>query len=207
MALVEALNAIGVAFASDPSSAASQQSLGSHLTIASIAIQLGVIISFLCIASVFHYRCVKANIHAKAVSTPMITLYISMALILVRCIYRLVEHQGNTAVDLDNPESLRNLSPIVRFEWFFFVFESTLMLLNSALWNIWNPGRYLPGNYHVHLAEDGRTELVSDEDADDRPFLAKAAHVFTFGLFFRRKTMRYQPSRELGQYSVVNRQD
>ncbi|KAI0517893.1 putative RTA1 domain protein [Xylaria bambusicola] len=205
LALVELLNSLGVALASNPASAPSQQHLGSSLTLAAIGIQLGVIVIFIGIAGIFHYRCIKAEVHAKAVSTPLITLYVSMVFIAIRSIYRLVEHVGNTNVDLDDPESLKTLSPLLRYEWFFYVFESTLMFLNSALWNIWNPGRYLPRNYHVHLSQDGMTEVEGEEDADDRPFLAKAAHIFTFGLLFRRKRS-YQSTSELNNFSMADHQ-
>ena len=90
MALVEALNALGVAFSSNPSSSKSTQELGSHLTIAALAIQLAVIVTFVLLAGLFHRRCIKSNIHTKVVKTPLITLYVSMILILIRCIYRLV---------------------------------------------------------------------------------------------------------------------
>lgn len=204
MALVEALNALGVAFSSNVSSSHSQQEMGSHLTIAALAIQLGVIIVFVLLAAIFHRRCAKANIHAKAVSTPLITLYVSMLLILIRCIYRLVGHLGNTTVRFDDLESLMTLSPILRYEWFFYVFEATLMLINSILWNLWNPGRYLPRNYHVYLAPDGRTELEGEDKSDDRPLLAKAGSVLTFGILFRKKENR--PFEELNDYPVANRQ-
>lgn len=204
IALVEALNALGVALSSNPSSSQSQQELGSRLTIAALAIQLGVIVIFVLLAAIFHRRCTRANIHAKAVSTPLITLYISMSLVLIRCIYRLVEHLGNTTVRLDNLESLRTLSPILRYEWFFYLFEATLMLINSVLWNVWNPGRYLPRNYHVHLAQDGTTEVEEEDKSDDRPLLAKAASVLTFGVLFRKK--ENQPFEELNNYPATNRQ-
>ncbi len=123
-------------------------------------------------------------------------------MILIRCIYRLVEHLGNTTVRLDSVESLRALSPILRYEWFFYVFEAALMLINSALWNIWNPGRFLPKNRHVHLAEDGKTEVEGQDKADRRPLLAKAASVLTFGLLFRRKESRQ--FHELDRYPAAN---
>ncbi len=215
LALVEALNAVGVALASNPSSASSQQELGSRLILAAIGIQLGVIAVFAAIAAVFHRRCAGAGVRAAAVRVPLAALYASTALILARCVYRLVEHLGNTAVDLADPASLRSLSPVLRHEAYFYVFEAALMLLNSALWNVWNPGRYLPRSYHVHLAEDGRTEVrppargqgqgeeEEEEDADDRPLLAKVAHVFTFGIFFRRKRAQFRPARELNNYPVA----
>ncbi|KAI8951499.1 putative RTA1 domain protein [Xylaria longipes] len=206
LALVEVLNALGVALAANPSSASSQQELGSSLTLASIGIQLGVIAIFICIAGLFHHRCIKANVYAKAVSTPLLTLYVSTALIFTRSIYRLVEHLDNTTVDLKHPETLKTLSPLLRHEWFFYIFESTTMLINSTLWNIWNPGRYLPKNYHVHLAQDGRTEIEGEEYADSRPFLAKAANVFTFGILFRRKHPSHS-TRELNDFSMSDPRD
>ncbi|MCJ1325977.1 hypothetical protein MMC10_002640 [Thelotrema lepadinum] len=195
MALVEALNALGVAFASNPSSSQSTQELGSHLTIAALAIQLGVIVIFVFLAAILHRR---------AVSTPLITLYVSMSLILIRCIYRSVEHSGNTTVRLDDPESLKQLSPILRYEWFFYMFEATIMLLNSALWNVWNPGRYLPRDYHVYLAQDGITVLEGEDKPDGRPLLVKAASILTFGILFRKKREN-RPFEELNNYPDARR--
>ncbi|KAI0010165.1 putative RTA1 domain protein [Xylariaceae sp. FL0662B] len=202
--LVEALNALGVALSSKPSSSSRTQELGSNLTVAAIAIQLCVILIFVLLTAIFHRRCAKANLHNRAVSTPLHTLYTSMALILIRSIYRLVEHLGNTTVDLDNPQSLMNLSPILRYEWFFYVFEATLMLINSVLWNVWSPGRYLPKNYLVYLAQDGSTEIEGEDGLDSRPFLSKAGSIFTFGLFFRRET-KNRPFEELNNYQDANR--
>jgi len=186
MALVEALNAIGVALVANPTSSHSTQDLGKHLTIASLAIQLAIIIVFAVLAGIFHRRCVKANIRAKAVSTTMTTLYTSMSLIFIRCIYRLVEHMGNTTVKLKDIEALRSLTPILRYEWFFYVFEATLMFLNSVIWNVWNPGRHLPRG--IYLARDGRTETRGEKILDERSLSAKVGSVVTFGIFFRNKT-------------------
>lgn len=186
MALVEALNALGVAMAANSTS--TNQGLGNKLTLAALSLQLVVVVSFVFIAGTFHRRCVKAGIHNKTVTTTLHTLYVSMALILVRCIYRLVEHLGNTTVDVSDLDSMKNLGPIVRYEWFFYVFEATLMLVNSVLWNIWNPGRYLPRNSHNFLAEDGMTEIEGEYERDDRPLLMKAGSIATFGIFFHKKT-------------------
>jgi hypothetical protein len=204
MAVVELLNSLGVSLSSNPSSSHSQQELGSHLTIAALAMQLGAIIIFILLAITFHRRCIRGNIRVKAVSTPLTTLYVSMALIFIRCIYRLVEHLGATTVDLNDLESLRKLSPILRYEWYFYIFEATLMLINSAIWNVWNPGRYLPRNYHVYLARDGRTEIQVNYKADSRPLLLKVLSFLTFGLLFRHK-LQDRPFEELSQYPDENR--
>lgn len=59
------------------------------------------------------------------------------------------------------------------------------MLINSLIWNIWNPGRYLPRNNHVYLARDGTTEVEATKvrTTGGNTLLA----MLTFGLFFRKK--------------------
>ena len=187
LALVEALNAVGVALASNPSAAPQQQELGSQLILAAIGIQLGVIATFAGLAGFFHRRCARVGVDSGAVLVPLATLYASMTLILARCIYRLVEHLGNTEMDLKDPESLRALSPILRYEWYFYVFEATLMLVNSVLWNIWNPSRLLPRDYHVYLAPDGQTLIEGEEQVDERSFPQKIVSLVSFGFLFPKK--------------------
>ncbi|KAI1660550.1 hypothetical protein F4813DRAFT_400703 [Daldinia decipiens] len=198
MGLVEALNSLGVALSANPSSSSSTQSLGNNLTIAALIIQLCLIAVFICLAGLFHRRCSRGNVQVKSVGILLRTLYVSMALILVRCIYRLVEHTGNTNIDLDNIEALRNLSPILRYEIFFYIFEATLMVINSVLWNVWNPCRFLPKERRIYLSRDG-TEVYGEEDSDDRPLLAKTANLLTFGILFRKKKQT-RGFEELNQY-------
>lgn len=192
MIVVETLNSVGVALSANRSPDHSSQELGGQITIAALVIQLGVIIAFFVLAAIFHRRCTKANIHGRAISTPLTTLYVSMALILIRCIYRLVEHFGNTTVRVGDTKSLVALSPILRFEWYFYVFEASLMLINSLIWNIWNPGRYLPINHHIYLAPNGKTELEAKVQKAGRPLLS----FLTLGMFFREK-QEYHPFLEL----------
>ncbi|KAK2799577.1 hypothetical protein FQN50_008415 [Emmonsiellopsis sp. PD_5] len=189
IALVEALNALGVSLSANPSSSKTQQETGGYITIAALVLQLLVILIFICIAAIFHHRCTKASIVcARPVQTPLITLYISMSLIFIRCIYRLIQHTGHTTIKIKDPDSLGKLTPLLRVEWFFYVFEAALILINSVLWNLWNPGRYFPRNSRVRLARDGRTEVEGDErKEDDRPLLMKAGSVLTFGMFWRKK--------------------
>ncbi|KAI8172005.1 hypothetical protein K4K51_011598 [Colletotrichum sp. SAR 10_75] len=184
MAIVELLNALGVALSSNPSSTPEKQALGSHLTLAALGIQLVLIVIFICLAGLFHLRVAKAKIRSKNVTTMLSTLYASMCLIFVRCVYRLVEHTGSTKVDLDDMATLRGLSPILRYEVYFYVFEASLMLVNSLIWNVWHPGRFLPRGHHVYLARDG-VEVVGEKDVDARSLWAKMANVLTFGIFFQ----------------------
>lgn len=190
MAVVELLNALGVALASNPTSQPTSQKLGKSLTIAAISIQIGVITIFLAVAGLFHWRLAQARLRVRLVQTMLVVLYGSMVLIFARCVYRLVEHLGPTEKDLDNMEALRALSPLFRYEAFFLVFESSLMLVNSVVWNIWNPGRFLPRHCHVYLAQDG-SEVEGEEDIDERPLLHRMAHVLSFGLLFHRERHNY----------------
>ncbi|KAL4737170.1 hypothetical protein BDV11DRAFT_160589 [Aspergillus similis] len=181
MALVELLNSLGVAFSSNPSSSMSQQNAGSDLTIAALSMQLVVILSFVILGGLFHRRLAKAEIPAKKAMVPLQTLYVSMSLILIRCIYRLIEHTGSTTVDTNNIEVLKALTPVLRYEWFFYVFEATLMLLNSVLWNVCHPGRYLPANAGVYLGEDG-TETVREDVGDKKTVVEKTVTILSFGV-------------------------
>lgn len=173
VAIVEALNGLGVPFTSDPSSTHSTQDLGSKLTKASLAFQLAVIAVRFLLVGLFYRKCIKSNIHSKNIKTPLLVLCLNVFLTLVRCIHRLIGYCGNVRLTLDDIESPKRLTPL-RYEWYFYVAEAPTMLLNSVMWNLWHPGRYLPRRHNVHLSPGG-SELAADEDADGRPLLAKAA--------------------------------
>ncbi|ETS80027.1 hypothetical protein PFICI_07556 [Pestalotiopsis fici W106-1] len=207
MAVVETLNALGVALSANAASTETVQTLGANMTVAALSIQFFVILTFYCMAGMFHWRCIKAGLHTTAIRTILDTLYASMFLILARCIYRMVEHTtGSTNIDLDNIEVLQRLSPVLRYEVFFYIFEATFMLFNSILWNIWHPGRFLPREHHIYLAQDG-SEVQGQEDMDDRPLIVKTANVLTFGLLFRRKrnVLQIPETQELGDMQSANR--
>ncbi|KAG9519271.1 putative RTA1 domain protein, partial [Aureobasidium melanogenum] len=196
VAVVEALNGLGVAFASNPSSSLSIQELGSKLTKASLAVQLAVIVVCIVFAGLFSKNCKREGIRSRKINIPLTILSASMFLILIRCIYRLVEHLGNVGLNIGDLEAMRELTPILRYEWFFYVFESTTMLLNSVIWNVWHPGRYLPRLHNVQLSPDG-SEVEVEEDADTRPLLAKAGSILTFGILFRHKKTQRDSSYSL----------
>jgi hypothetical protein len=149
----------------------SLRKLGDALIKASLVIQIVVIALFCLLAGIFHRRCARGGITVRQVWAPLVTLYISMFLILVRTIYRTVEHFGVAQIRPGPGFDPMSLSPIIRYEWFFYVFEASLMLVNSVLWNVRHPRRYLPENYQVYLAQDGVTELEGPGWKDKRPFM------------------------------------
>ncbi|SPO01938.1 related to Rtm1p [Cephalotrichum gorgonifer] len=132
MGVVELLNSLGIALASNTSSSRQQQTLGGQLIVAATGIQVGIIVIFFCLTGIFHRRCARVKVLAKRVNTVLVVLYASMSLIFVRCIYRLVEHTEPTKVDISDLEALRKLSPLRRYEVYFHVFEAAFMLVNSG---------------------------------------------------------------------------
>ena len=128
---------------------------------ASLGLQLGVIAFFYSLAVLFHLRCRRMGVENNKVRAVLVSLYVSMALILGRTIYRAVEHFSvdhlaeSDAGQFDPME----LSPVIRFEWYFYLFEATLMLVNLIMWGARHPRRYLPRSYKQYLAQDGMTEV------------------------------------------------
>lgn len=202
MAVIELLNALGVALSANSTSSAAQQATGARLTVAALSLQLLVVCAFAALAGLFHRRCCYAAGPAtktlpsgarKRVATVLATLYASMALILIRCVYRLVESgmaaggEGGSAVDITDLDALRRLNPVLRHEAYFYVFEASLMLVNSALWNAFSPCRLVPADPRVYLSPESGVEVRAEAGGDDRSLMLRAAHVLTFGLLFGRK--------------------
>ncbi|KKZ65569.1 hypothetical protein EMCG_08594 [[Emmonsia] crescens] len=186
-AIVEALNAIGVAYIANPSVPETATKLGHILMKTSLILQLLVIACFCALTWTFQRRCRRAGIVAgkgkrgnKRVFALLATLYASMFVILGRCVYRTVEHFGFSDISggkltVNDPATL---SPLVRHEWFFYVFEAALMAVNSVLWNVRHPHRYLPERYETYLTRDGVTELVGPGWRDERPFIVTVCDPF-----------------------------
>lgn len=118
MAIVETLNSVGVSFFANPVAPQSQLTMGKNLVLAAIIIQIVIIAIFFAMAGIFHHRCARAGFTRdnKVLMTPLWTLYASMVLIFVRCIYRLVEKTAFTSVRIEDVEELKRLSPVLRHE-------------------------------------------------------------------------------------------
>jgi hypothetical protein len=135
--------------------------------------QIVVVVLFVALALHFQTRCRRNGIQSDKLNNTLATLYLSTVIITARTIYRVVEYFGISSVNFKDPHfNPNNLSPIVRYEWFFYVFEATLMLLNSVLWNVRHPRRWLPKSTKVYLARDGVTEIMGPGYKQERNFLA-----------------------------------
>lgn len=120
-AVVEILNALGVSLLANPNvKSQSAQNLGHILMKSALVLQVVVISVFIAIAAKFHRKCRKANIKSCKVQEPLITLYVSTVLIMIRTVYRVIEHFGISRAPVKpGPDwDPMSLSPIVRYEWF-----------------------------------------------------------------------------------------
>ncbi|EAS36356.3 RTA1 domain-containing protein [Coccidioides immitis RS] len=179
-AVVEVLNAIGVAYIANKSLPENLRELGEALIKASLITQIVVISLFYFLAGIFHQRTAKAKVNVRSVMAPLRTMYISTFLILVRCIYRTVEQFDISDTEINSEADLSTLSPAVRYEWYFYVFEASLLLLNSFLWNWRHPGRFLPQSSKVYLAQNGATEIEGPGWNDNRSLLITLLDPFGF---------------------------
>lgn len=155
--------------------------VGKALLKTTLVLQLAVMVLLLAIAGTYHRRCRRAGIFRSNSGTAdvenvLLTMYGSCTLITIRTVFRTAEYFA--VASLRPPfRNLTDLSPLVRYEWFFWVFESAVMLVNSLLLNARHPGRYLPRRHDVFLLPDGR-ERVGVEVSDRRPVWQKCCDPF-----------------------------
>ncbi|KAH6721433.1 RTA1 like protein-domain-containing protein [Leptodontidium sp. 2 PMI_412] len=170
-AVVEALNGNGAAYVANTSLPESKQNMGKNLLKSALVLQLAILGAFVVLAVFFHHRCKRANLLPANLHAALVTLYISSALIGVRTIYRTVEYFTVSQLNFTNIHRDSDLSPLLRYEWFFWVFEGVLMIINTFLLNFRHPMRFIPRDNTIYLAEDGVTEIQGPGYLDKRPFL------------------------------------
>lgn len=169
--IIEALNGWGASYSANQSLTDSEMQAGHALIKTSLLLQIIVAACFIALSVTFHRRCSAQGIHNARLSSPLLTLYTSMALILTRTIYRIVEYFSIAELKYDKPGfDPAAMSPIVRYEWFFYVFEAALMLCNCVLFNVFHPRRYLPKSNKIYLSQDGASEVMGPGYKDPRPF-------------------------------------
>ncbi|KAL3426374.1 Protein RTA1-like protein 6 [Phlyctema vagabunda] len=169
--VVEALNANGAAYTANTSLPEKKQSTGRSLLKSALILQLVILGLFLLLAGSFHRKCVKAKLFPSNLRAVLTTLYISTSLICVRTIFRTVEYFSTASLHFDSELRESDVSIILRYEWWFWVFEAALMICNTFLLNARHPLRFLPRNNKIYLGEDGLTEIQGEGYEDRRPFL------------------------------------
>ncbi|CCC09490.1 hypothetical protein SMACR_03520 [Sordaria macrospora] len=181
--VVEALNGNGASLSANQSLPRWKQDIGRNLLKAALLIQVVVIALFLLLAGVFHRRCRRGGIRSAKMEKVLWTLYASTILLTIRTIFRVVEYWSIADLHYDDKSvDPMSFSPIIRYEWFFYVFEASLMLINQVLMNVRHPRRYLPKSTKTYLsARDGKTEVTGPGYSDKRPFLVTLVDPFDLG--------------------------
>ncbi|KAK4153152.1 hypothetical protein C8A00DRAFT_43882 [Chaetomidium leptoderma] len=164
--VIELLSIAGIAYLANQDLPDKSIQMGDTLTKASLVLQLLIIALFFPLAGTLHRCCRAAKINSPRVTRPLLLLYTSMLLALARTVYRTVQHFAVPA-STKGLDPL-TLDPIVRFEWFFYVFDAAPMLVGAVLWNLGHPRRWLPENPQMYLAQDGVTVLRGPGWKDSR---------------------------------------
>ena len=165
--MVEILTANGASYSSNKKNSPGAREAGRAMLKAALVIQIGVIVLFVTLAAYFQRTCKRNGVLPGNLKKVLVTLYCSSSLIMIRTIYRTVEYfQIEDIVwnDLDP----NTLSPLIRYEWFFWLFEGCTMMINTWLINARHPAMFLPRKNNVYLSQNGTTEIEGPGYKDDR---------------------------------------
>ncbi|KAJ5130460.1 RTA-like protein [Penicillium bovifimosum] len=184
-AVIEAITANGAARVASADSSVSAQETGKALLKAALIMQIFLMTGFVTLAGRFHFNCSKGGVLNYKIKRALLVLYCSCTLITIRTIYRTVEYF--TAASLNTFSDLEHISPVLKQEWFFWVFEVVFMYTNTTLLNVFHPMRSLPRSNKIYLAEDGVTEIEGPGYDDPRHWLQTVVDPFDiYGLFANR---------------------
>ncbi|KAM0479212.1 hypothetical protein ACHAP7_005822 [Fusarium lateritium] len=168
--IIEALNGWGASYSANQSLTNKEIETGHALIKTSLLLQIMVAVLFMALVTVFHRRCTVGGISNESLTKSLYTLCISIILILSRTIYRIVEYFSIAELRYGPGLDPASINAVVRYEWYFYTFEATLMLINIVIFNVRHPRRYLPKNSKIYLAPDGITEIEGPGYKDPRNF-------------------------------------
>jgi hypothetical protein len=159
---------------------AKQRQLGANLVTVSLCLQAALFGAFGLLAGQFHRRANKAKVLSRDLRIVLYVLYTSATIVTIRCIYRLVEYIEGWD------------STIYKNEIFFWIFEAVIMFLNTALLNLFHPGKRLPRSNSVFLDRDGVTERRGPGWDDDRPWIVTVFDPFDVWGLINKKDQKTQ---------------
>lgn len=174
--VIEVLISNGASKFADSSLGPSQRRAGVILVKVGLILQAVSFTGYVLLLAIWHARVKRAGLLSQMLRTVVWMLYASSALITSRCIYRVVEFfEGYTG-------------EVYTHEAYFWVFDATVMLVDSFLLNAFHPGKYFPRKSKVYLAMDGETEVKGPGWSDPRKWYWQAVDPFDFtGLFTKGK--------------------
>lgn len=137
---------------------AKQRQVGANMVLASLSLQALLFAGFGILSALFQRKAERAGVLKREMRVVLYVMYVSALIVTIRCIYRLVEY----VLGWD--------STIYKNEVFFWVFEASIMFVNTALLNAFHPGKRLPHSHGTFLAKDGITERQGPGWDDERPW-------------------------------------
>lgn len=183
--VIEVLTANGASLVANTSNPESSQNTGKALLKAALILQIALMVGFMALASRFYYNCSRGGVLNAKVKCALHVLFCSCVLITIRTIFRTVEYF--TAASL-NTSNIDDISPLLKQEWFFWVFETVVMYSNTTLLNVFHPMRWLPRCNKIYLAKDGVSEIEGPGFEDPRPAIVTIFDPFdVVGLITRRE--------------------
>lgn len=167
--VIESITANGAVRVASSDSTVASQNIGKSLLKAALIMQIALMVGFVALAGRFHFNCSRGDVLNSKIKRALQVLYCSCTLITIRTIYRTVEYF--TAASLNTYDDINKISPVIKQEWFFWVFEVLFMYSNTTLLNVFHPMRSLPRSNKIYLATDGVTEVEGPGYEDPRHWL------------------------------------
>ena len=157
--IIEAIAANGIAIVANRNRSPSDIQIGKKLIQASLILQLIMFLAFVTLVIDFHRRCIARCLFTRNIKIIVYELYAASFLILFRNTFRTATYFYPYDSNANGNEAL------------FYVFEVLPMLICTYTFNMFPPAKYLPKNYKIYLATDGKTELEGPGKLDRRPLL------------------------------------
>lgn len=193
-AVIESITGSGAALLANAGNPQKTQEVGRSLIKAALILQILQMVGFVALALKFLSNCSRAHMLNWKIKRPLIVLLVSCFLIISRTIFRTVEYF--TAASLSVTD-INDISPILKDEWFFWVFETSLMFTNTAMLNILHPMETLPRSNKIYLATDGVTEIEGPGYKDPRHVLLTLFDPFDIvGIITNKKQVKYWENSE-----------
>ncbi|KAK5124568.1 hypothetical protein LTR85_001785 [Meristemomyces frigidus] len=172
--IIENLISVGAAKFADSTNSPSERRTGVVLVKVGLIMQAVSFTGYVLLLAIWHIRVKRAGLLSKKLRSVVWMLYASSALITTRCIYRVVEFfEGYTG-------------EVYTHEVYFWVFDASVMLVDSVLLNVFHPGKYFPQKSKIYLAKDGETELKGPGWRDPRKWYWQVIDPFDVaGLFMK----------------------
>ena len=192
--MTESITGSGASLVANAGNPEETQEAGRSLIKAALILQIVQMVGFVALALRFLYNCSRAQVLNWKIKRPLVVLLVSCFLIISRTIFRTVEYFTAASLSITD---INHISPILKDEWFFWVFESTLMFTNTIMLNIFHPMKTLPRSNKIYLAMDGVTEIEGPGYEDRRHFLLTLFDPFDIvGIIMNRKQVKYWENSE-----------